>query len=171
MGMWDYFYSTSDFLKRNAPDQTTVKGWCSSSYGIGSAAVNKIDKAVRIDAPHKVKQCMTDEEARSRIGQAATYIAKEAAYYGFHEGLKTLPGGAPVSKFFKHFEQKSESHEKRELKALQTRVGKLEEEISICRKLMEPAEIHKPARAAMKSQKALPFNSEDGIRAFRMEYI
>ncbi|KAG6689404.1 hypothetical protein I3842_11G173300 [Carya illinoinensis] len=92
MGMWDYFYSTSDFLKRNAPDQTTVKGWCSSSYGIGSAAVNKIDKAVRIDAPHKVKQCMTNEEARSRIGQAATYIAKEAAYYGFHEGLKTLPG-------------------------------------------------------------------------------
>ncbi|KAG2682005.1 hypothetical protein I3843_11G171300 [Carya illinoinensis] len=97
MGMWDYFYSTSDFLKRNAPDQPTVKGWCSSSYGIGSAAVNKIDKAVRIDAPHKVKQCMTNEEARSRIGQAATYIAKEAACYGFHEGLKTLPGGAPVS--------------------------------------------------------------------------
>ncbi|KAG6637401.1 hypothetical protein CIPAW_11G176000 [Carya illinoinensis] len=167
--MWDYFYSTSDFLKRNAPDQTTVKGWCSSSYGIGSAAVNKIDKAVRIDAPHKVKQCMTNEEARSRIGQAATYIAKEAAYYGFHEGLKTLPGGAPVSNLLKHFEQKSESesHEVRELKALQTKVVKLEEEISICRKLMGQAEIQKPASEEMKSQKAFSFDSEDGgIRAF-----
>ncbi|KAG2723816.1 hypothetical protein I3760_02G187800 [Carya illinoinensis] len=88
MGMWDYIYATNDFLKRNAPDLMNVKGWCSSSYGIGLAAVNKIENAIRIDAPppptQKVKQCMKEDvEERSKIGQIATYFAKEAAYYGF----------------------------------------------------------------------------------------
>ncbi|KAK7841763.1 hypothetical protein CFP56_014890 [Quercus suber] len=32
---------------QNAPDLTAVKGWCSSSYGYGQAAVAKVDDAVR----------------------------------------------------------------------------------------------------------------------------
>ncbi|XP_075668684.1 uncharacterized protein LOC142638543 [Castanea sativa] len=89
MGIWDYISSTSNSVIQNAPDLTTVKGWGSSSYGYGWAAVAKVDGVVRM----KVIQFMQDEEARSKIGRIATNSAKTATFLAFEEGLKTIPGG------------------------------------------------------------------------------
>ncbi|KAF3962265.1 hypothetical protein CMV_013208 [Castanea mollissima] len=87
MGIWDYISSTSSSVIQNTPDLTTVKGWGSSSYGYGCAAVAKVDDVVRM----KVIQFTQDEEARSKIGRIATNSAKTATFLAFEEGLKTIP--------------------------------------------------------------------------------
>ena len=84
MGIYYYISSTSNSVIQNVPDLTTVKGWGSSSYGYGWAAVAKVDDVVR----KKVIQSMQDEEARSKIGR----IAKSATFLACEEGLKTIPG-------------------------------------------------------------------------------
>jgi hypothetical protein len=71
---------------------------CSSSYGFGLAAVTKINNA-RINATQK----LSEEEARSRIGQVAANFAKNAADYGCREGLKSIPGLLSVFYFFFFF--------------------------------------------------------------------
>jgi hypothetical protein len=68
---------------------------CSSSYGFGLAAVTKINNA-RINGTQK----LSEEEARSRIGQVAANFAKNAADYGCREGLKSIPGLLSVFYFF-----------------------------------------------------------------------
>lgn len=88
MGIWDYISSTSNSVIQNAPDLTTVKGWGSSSYVYGWAAVAKVDDVVRT----KVIQSMQDEETRSKIGRIATNFAKSATVLACEEGLKTIPG-------------------------------------------------------------------------------
>ena len=88
MGIWDYISSTSDSVKRNSPDLTAVKGWCSSSYGHSWTAVAKIDNSVRM----KLNQSMPDEEAQSKMSQFATNFAKNATVHACHEGLKIIPG-------------------------------------------------------------------------------
>jgi hypothetical protein len=80
MGIWGYVCSTSESLKWNTPDLTAVKGWCS-----------KINN-VRMNATQTLSQYMSDEETRSRIGQFAVDLAKNAAFYGCREGLKSVPG-------------------------------------------------------------------------------
>ena len=84
MGIYYYISSTSNSVIQNVPDLTTVKGWGSSSYGYGWAAVAKVDDVVR----KKVIQSMQDEEARSKICR----IAKSATFFACEEGLKTIPG-------------------------------------------------------------------------------
>jgi len=91
MGIWGYIRSTSVSLQRNTPDLTAVKGWCSSSYDFGLAAGTKINN-VRINATQTLSQYMSDEETQSRIGQLAADLAKNAAFYGCQEGLKSVPG-------------------------------------------------------------------------------
>ena len=80
MGIYYYISSTSNSVIQNVPDLTTVKGWGSSSYGYGWAAVAKVDDVVR----KKVIQSMQDEEARSKIGR----IAKSATFLACEEGSK-----------------------------------------------------------------------------------
>uniref|UniRef100_A0A7N2RFJ8 Uncharacterized protein n=1 Tax=Quercus lobata TaxID=97700 RepID=A0A7N2RFJ8_QUELO len=106
MGIWDYISSTSNSVIQNAPDLTTVKGWGSSSYGYGWAAVAKVDDVVRT----KVIQPMQDEEARSNIGRIAINFAKSATVVACEEGLKTIPAHFthtqptwPLSIFFVRF--------------------------------------------------------------------
>jgi hypothetical protein len=84
-------FSIGDSLKRNTPDLTAVKGWCSSSYGFGLAAVTKIDN-VRINATQMLIQHMSDEETKSRMRLVAADLVKNAAVYGCQEGLKIIPG-------------------------------------------------------------------------------
>ena len=91
MEVWGYVYSIGDSLKRNTPDLTAVKGWCSSSYGFGLAAVTKIDN-VRVNATQMLIQHMSDEETKSRMRLVAADLVKNAAVYGCQESLKIIPG-------------------------------------------------------------------------------
>ncbi|XP_059444333.1 uncharacterized protein LOC132176211 [Corylus avellana] len=131
MGVWDYICSTGDSLKRNTPDLTAVKGWCSSSYGSGLAAVTMIDN-VRIKATQTLSQHMSDEETMSKFRLVAADLAKNAAVYGCQEGLKIIPGGTLVYETVSRSirgEKKFERNCEVEMKALQARVAKLEEEV------------------------------------------
>nr|POE96067.1 bzip transcription factor 53 [Quercus suber] len=172
MGKWDLISSISKSVIQNAPDLTTVKGLCLSSYGYGWAAVAKVDDVVRT----KVIQSMQDEEARSEIGRIATNFAKTAAVLACKEGLKTIPGG---SLFYKivlqslHNEKKSGGNEV-ETKALRAKISKMEEEITELKKLIGRADLHKPF-ADFKPEKSSSFEPnvdikpEDAIRVFMMK--
>ncbi|XP_075670509.1 uncharacterized protein LOC142640335 [Castanea sativa] len=98
MGKWDLISSASKSVIQNAPDLTTVKGWCLGSYGYGWAAVAKVDDVVRT----KVIQSMQDEEARSEIGRIATNFAESAAVLACKEGLKTIPGQSLQLRILSH---------------------------------------------------------------------
>ena len=76
-GIWGYVCSTGDSLK----------GWCWSAYGLGSAAVTKINDG-RINATQK----LSDEEFRAKIGPFTADLAKNGAIYACQEGLKSIPG-------------------------------------------------------------------------------
>ncbi|KAK9269446.1 hypothetical protein L1049_001220 [Liquidambar formosana] len=176
MGVWDYIYSTTDTLKRNSPDLTAVKGACWSSYDYSRSAVSKIDDVVRVNGIQKLNQCVRDDEVRSKIGRVATNVAKNAAVYAWRDGLKCVPGGGfidyVVSRSFRDY-SKSDDH-KEEIKALQATVGRLEKEVSGCKKLIEQAEIVK-CDVELESRNALHLDSnvnrkpEDAIRIFMMK--
>ncbi|KAM3696686.1 hypothetical protein ACB098_06G057800 [Castanea mollissima] len=172
MGIWDYISSTSSSVIQNTPDLTTVKGWGSSSYGYGCAAVAKVDDVVRM----KVIQFTQDEEARSKIGRIATNSAKTATFLAFEEGLKTIPGGALFYKILSqslHDEKKYGGNEV-ETKELRAKISKMEEEFTEYKKLIGRAEIHKPF-ADFKPEKSSSFERnvdikpEDAIRVFMMK--
>ncbi|KAK9269173.1 hypothetical protein L1049_000942 [Liquidambar formosana] len=93
MGVWDYIYSTTDTLKRNAPDLTAVKDACWSSFDYSRSAVTMIDDVVRVNGIQKLNQCVRDDEVRSKIGLVAINVAKHAAVYAWRDGLKCIPGG------------------------------------------------------------------------------
>uniref|UniRef100_A0A2N9IBJ7 Uncharacterized protein n=1 Tax=Fagus sylvatica TaxID=28930 RepID=A0A2N9IBJ7_FAGSY len=109
----------------------------------------------------KLNQSMPDEEARSKMSQFATDFAKNATVHACHEGLKIIPGGTSVYKIVSrslHDGKKVESNEG-EIKALQAKIGKMEEDIMECKKVIERAEIiHKPF-ADFKSQDTSYFES------------
>jgi hypothetical protein len=86
MEVWGYVYSIGDSLKRNTPDLTAVKGWCSSSYGFGLAAVTKIDN-VRINATQMLIQHMSDEETKSKDAPGRSRFGKKRC-------CLWLPGGS-----------------------------------------------------------------------------
>nr|XP_023915873.1 uncharacterized protein LOC112027437 [Quercus suber]POF06235.1 hypothetical protein CFP56_72966 [Quercus suber] len=161
MGIWDYVSSTSNSVIQNAPDLTTVKGWGSSSYGYGWAAVAKVDDVVRT----KVIQSMQDEEARSQFRRIATNFAKNATVVACEEGLKTIPGG---SLFYKivlkslHNEKKFGGNEV-EPKALQAKISKMEEADVI----HKPFADFKPEISSFESN--LDRKPEDVIRVFMMK--
>ncbi|KAF3946011.1 hypothetical protein CMV_027673 [Castanea mollissima] len=142
MGKWDLISSASKSVIQNAPDLTTVKGWCLSSYGYGWAAVAKVDDVVRT----KVIQSMQDEEARSEIGRIATNFAKGTAVLACEEGLKTIPGGMLLYKIVLQslYNEKKYGGNEVETKALQAKISKMEEEITECKKLIEREKLHKP---------------------------
>ncbi|XP_059661554.1 uncharacterized protein LOC132307731 isoform X2 [Cornus florida] len=87
MGVSDFMYSSTDYLKRNAPDLTPVKDACRSSYGYGCTAVN----AVRCNVDTVIKY-YPDGEAQAKFVRIGTKIVQNAALYGFEEYLKCVPG-------------------------------------------------------------------------------
>ncbi|XP_059444293.1 uncharacterized protein LOC132176177 [Corylus avellana] len=114
MGIWGFLCSIGDSLK----------GWCSSARGYGSAAVTEINNG-RIKATQK----LSDKKTRAKIAPIAVDLAKNAAIYSCQEGLKSIPGGTLISEIIWRSirgEKKCECNEG-VMKALQTMVAKMEE--------------------------------------------
>ncbi|XP_062170826.1 uncharacterized protein LOC133876546 [Alnus glutinosa] len=165
MGIWGYIRSTSVSLKRNTPDLTAVKVWCSSSYDFGLAAGSKINN-VRINATQTLSQYMSDEETRSRIGQLAADLVKNAAFYGCQEGLKSVPGGTLFYKAVLRSirgEKKVDQGHELEFKALKAEVAELKEIFKSAG--LERAEKHQPC-ADLKSTVYKKPEDRYVIRAF-----
>ncbi|CAA2990496.1 Hypothetical predicted protein [Olea europaea subsp. europaea] len=100
MGIRDFFNSSTEAVKRNAPNFAPVKNACTTSYSYGSAACAKIDNTVRVKGLKRLKQWLPDDEAKSKIGIFAVKFAKNAGLYVLHEGYKFIPGAAAVSEIF-----------------------------------------------------------------------
>ncbi|KAL8510356.1 hypothetical protein ACS0TY_017244 [Phlomoides rotata] len=158
MGIWGFIGSTTEAVKRNAPDATPVtnackssysytaaaftkvdeavaapvKNACISSYTYGSAAVTKIDQTVRVNGVYKLGQWMPDDEAKSKIGMYALKFAKNAGIYALHEGYKLLPGGAAFSKIIRKTanDVQFENLKSEKLKALEENVGSSKKHLS-----------------------------------------
>ena len=92
MGIWDFINSTTETVKRKAPDLTPVKGACSASYGYCSDAFSKIDNAVRVQGPQKLNEYIPDERGRAQITLFASKFAQNTAQYAFKEAYKLVPG-------------------------------------------------------------------------------
>ncbi|XP_059661552.1 uncharacterized protein LOC132307730 [Cornus florida] len=86
MGIMDFLNSTTDNLKKKAPNPTPVKdSWWRSSYNYGRTAVNGVrDKGVNKYYP--------DDETRAKIVRIGTKIGLNAVNYGLEETLKIIPG-------------------------------------------------------------------------------
>lgn len=100
MGVWDFIYSTTETVKRNAPDLSPVKNACKASYGYGSAAFWKIDDAVRVNGVQTLKNYMPDEQGRAQVALFASKLVQNAAYYGFKEAYNFVPGLLLFTLFF-----------------------------------------------------------------------
>ncbi|PON44586.1 hypothetical protein PanWU01x14_265710 [Parasponia andersonii] len=142
MGIRDYISGTTESLKRNAPDLTPVKTWCSSSYGYSKSAVSNIGGSVKVNADKALKQYWPGEETRSKIGTFATSIAK----YSAEESLRIyFPGGVWAPRAFKNaWNDAKKSGERRvdHVKALEATVGLLEKQVDEFRKLAEKMEMN-----------------------------
>ncbi|KAM5585890.1 hypothetical protein ABKV19_005011 [Rosa sericea] len=79
MGIWDIVSGASDSLKRNAPNQTPVtkvaKNVFSTAYGFGSAAVTKVDGAVR----DKMIPYFRNEQVWSKISLYGPILLRNGA--------------------------------------------------------------------------------------------
>ncbi|KAK0600903.1 hypothetical protein LWI29_019431 [Acer saccharum] len=87
------YWSSYDSIKRNAPDLTSVKGFYWSSYDYSRAAVTIIHNAVRVNTVNKLYPYWPDVETRWDI---ATNMAKKTATVAVREGAKLVPGGSTV---------------------------------------------------------------------------
>ena len=92
MGVWEFVNATTDKVKQNAPDLTTVKGACRSTYGYGWTTVAKLDNAVRENVVPTLNRYLPDDEGWVRIGRFTTTLAKNTATFAFREGIKSVPG-------------------------------------------------------------------------------
>ncbi|BBH01841.1 hypothetical protein Prudu_012229, partial [Prunus dulcis] len=129
-------FTTTDSLKRNAPNLTAEKNWCSTpdslknvcstAYDYGSATFIHIDSAVRGNLDHYRQ----DEEARSKILQLGKIIVTHAAI----EGLKTIPGYNIVNNSIK--DMKDSDKQEVDVEALQADVRRLDKELSKYRNCM-----------------------------------
>ncbi|XP_052208630.1 uncharacterized protein LOC127812274 isoform X3 [Diospyros lotus] len=145
MGMWDFISATTETVKRNAPDLSSVKGVCRSSYNFAWTAVGKVERAVRDNVVvNRVNHHLANDEDRAKIGR----LAKNAAFYGFQEGIKYIPGATPIVNILSRLlqDEKKEKTEdnnkqaigdekkkktednKQAIEALQARITKLEKE-------------------------------------------
>ncbi|XP_052208628.1 uncharacterized protein LOC127812274 isoform X1 [Diospyros lotus] len=129
MGMWEFISATTETVKRNAPDLSSVKGACRSSYNFAWTAVGKADRAVRDNVVvNRVNHHLANDEDRAKIGR----LAKNAAFYGFQEGIKYIPGGTPIvnilSRSLQDEKKKKTEDNKQAIEALQARITKLEKE-------------------------------------------
>ncbi|KAL7143282.1 hypothetical protein ABFS83_08G181500 [Erythranthe nasuta] len=99
MGIWEFIGSTAESVKRNAPDATPLKIACRNYFNYGSAALAKLDQAVRIDGVYQLRRrWIPDDETKSKIGLYSTKFAKNAGVYAIQEGYKLIPGGVAFSK-------------------------------------------------------------------------
>ncbi|KAL7218186.1 hypothetical protein ACSBR2_011458 [Camellia fascicularis] len=175
MGMWDLINSSSDAVKRNAPDLSFLREAWRSTYGYSWSAVSKIDNAVRVGVVEKVNHYLPDEEGKAKIGR----LAKNAAVYACHEGLKglPLPGGVSIYNIVTRSlrDEKTEDY-KEAMKTLQARIDTLESESNHYRKLLEEAQMLR-CDIQLESQNAPCLNSntiinqkpEDVIRMFMVK--
>ncbi|XP_031266651.1 uncharacterized protein LOC116125058 [Pistacia vera] len=142
MGILDCISSTYDSIKRNAPNQSSVKHLYWSSYDYCRAAVAKIHNIFTDNAAiEKLNQHLPDEDTRSKIAAAAV-----------QEGLKFVPGGPIVYKIVNRSlgdDKKSKEHKKdvqelkKDVQELKDKVGRMEKELSDCRKSLEQTKIRK----------------------------
>ncbi|KAM5585894.1 hypothetical protein ABKV19_005015 [Rosa sericea] len=174
MGIWDTISGTTDSLKRNAPDLTSLKSWCpttdslkriapdgttvknacSTAYGYGSAVRDYV-------IPY-----FPNEEARSKIAHAGTIVAKNATY----EGLKFVPGGSTfyniAASSIRDFNNSNEQEV--DVKALQAKVLRLEREFGEFRERNKPcADVKSPSISNVQS--VATRKPEDVIRVFVMK--
>lgn len=89
MGVWDFMSSS---MEQNAPNLSSVKNACWSSYKYTSYAVKKIDNTVRVNGIQRFYSYWPDAEARDKIGLFAKIFTANTADYAMHEGIKLLPG-------------------------------------------------------------------------------
>ncbi|PON96539.1 hypothetical protein TorRG33x02_078120 [Trema orientale] len=184
MGIWDYISGTTESLKRNAPDLTPVKTWCSSSYGYSKSAVSNIGGSVKVNADKVLKQYWPGEETRSKIGPFATSIAK----YSAEESLKIyIPGGVWALRVFKkacNDAKKSGERRVDHVKGLEAKVGLLEKEVDELKKLAEKMETNNKQTSSSSSSSSMDLKTtstsaavavvenqkpEDVIRVFMMK--
>ena len=92
MGVWDFLSSSMDQTKQNAPNLSSVKNACWSSYNYTSYAVKKIDNTVRVSGIQRFYSYCPDAEARAKIGLFGKIFTANTADYAMHEGIKFLPG-------------------------------------------------------------------------------
>ncbi|XP_011016689.1 PREDICTED: uncharacterized protein LOC105120165 [Populus euphratica] len=94
MGIRDYINSSADLVNRRA--LTPAKNICWTSYSYARAAVTRIDTAARVNAIPELNRRLQDEETWSMMSHLTINCAKNAAIFAIREGVKTVPGGAPV---------------------------------------------------------------------------
>ncbi|KAL3508620.1 hypothetical protein ACH5RR_028021 [Cinchona calisaya] len=126
MGIWESIYSTTEAVKRNVPDPTPFKEVCKTSYGYCSAAVGKIDTAVRVDGIQRLNDLMPTKETRSRISLFASKFSHHAAKYALRNGYKLVPGGKIIGEIISETmnDVKSEKHRsKQEMEAMKEMIG------------------------------------------------
>ncbi|KAL3503271.1 hypothetical protein ACH5RR_037720 [Cinchona calisaya] len=97
MGIWDLINTTTEAVKRTVPDPTPLKNACKASYHYSSAAVGKIDNAVRINGIQTLKYYMPAQETRSQIALFASKFAQNTAWHALRHGYKMIPGGKDVA--------------------------------------------------------------------------
>ncbi|KAK3010941.1 hypothetical protein RJ639_011837 [Escallonia herrerae] len=144
MGLWDYINSTTESVKQNAPDLTSVKDACRASYSYSQAAVAKIDNTVRVNGFEKVGTYLSDAENRAKVGRFAKKFTENAADYAFHEGVKSIPGGTAVSKIASKTlkDMNAEDRKDQKTKALQGKgEAKLGSQIADAKKISEDMSI------------------------------
>ncbi|XP_010520895.1 PREDICTED: uncharacterized protein LOC104799910 [Tarenaya hassleriana] len=146
MGIWDTISSAGDSLRRNAPGLTSVKSFCRSSYDhtcyavakIGSA-VGGVGNAVKVHGVDKVAQQLREEESRAAIRRFSGSFAVNAAVFAFHEGLKSIPGGAPIYGIVSRSVSacNNQPNKQEELKELRARMELMEKELAAYKTLLE----------------------------------
>ncbi|KAL3508619.1 hypothetical protein ACH5RR_028020 [Cinchona calisaya] len=121
MGIWELFNSTTEAVRRNAPDPTPFKEACKTSYDYCSAALGKIDAAVKADGIQRLNDLMPTKETRSQISLFASKFSHNAAQYALRDGYKLVPGGKIIGEIISETmnDVKSEKHRsKQEVEAM-----------------------------------------------------
>ncbi|PRQ31418.1 hypothetical protein RchiOBHm_Chr5g0035271 [Rosa chinensis] len=150
------WFPSTDSLKHNAPDLTALKSWFPSTDSLkrnapDGTAVKNACSAVR----DNVIPYFRSEEARSKIAQVGTIVAKNATY----EGLKFVPGGNALYNFAASCVHDYNNSNKQEVdvKELQAKVLRLEKELG------ELGERNKESPSMTNKAWEQAINSEDVI--------
>lgn len=125
MGVWEWIYTATDFVKQNAPDVTPVTEACRKGYDVGRAATNQVDGAVRTKA-RDLHVYFSDDQVRATVARIATNVSKNGALY-----LARYYGGGPVIDVVRRSlrDEKVDS-QKGSIQELEARVAKLEKELN-----------------------------------------
>ncbi|GFZ12560.1 hypothetical protein Acr_23g0009450 [Actinidia rufa] len=166
----EFVYATTDKVKQNAPDLTSVEGACRSTYGYVWTTVAKVDNAVRENVVSTLNPYLPDDEGWAKIGRFATTFAKNIVEFAFHEGTKCVPGGAPVYNIALQSlrDEKPEDY-KELLKHTQARLDKLERELANNQAKTLSPDVKVDPQTAPRLELNASLKPEDVIRIFMMK--